>query len=399
METAHKTDEEKKEYFDSEDILETKIENLAQLILTSKHFIIFTGAGISTSAGIPDFRSGINTVLPTGPGAWEKLAQKQPIAKDYVRKSMQAALPTQTHMAIVKLEQEGLLKFLISQNTDGLHRKSGFPIPKLSEVHGNTNLEICKVKNCKKQYMRDFRTRTAQKVHDHKTGRKCENCGGDLFDSIINFGENLPEIELTNGFGNSEKSDLCLALGSSLKVTPAADMPKTVAKKGTLVIVNLQKTPLDEYALVIHAMIDVVMARLMKRLNLEIPNFILTRRLGVILHEANPDDKTIKGKKGIVLYGLDPSGSPYSIFPKIEAFLTHTKETFTLLKEPMKICSSRTDYKTGKLEVKLFFQGHYNEPSFKIDVPLNNISKVEKVFILEYNPQTGKWINCFEKPK
>ena len=399
METAHKTDEEKKEYFDPEDILETKIEKLAQLIRNSKHFIAFTGAGISTSAGIPDFRSGINTILPTGPGAWEKLAQKQAPSKNYVRKSMQAALPTQTHMALVKLEQEGLLKFLISQNIDGLHRKSGFPIKKLSEVHGNTNLEICKAKNCKKQYMRDFRTRTAQKVHDHKTGRKCENCGGDLFDSIINFGEDLPEIELINGFGNSEKSDLCLSLGSSLKVTPAADMAKNVSKTGTLVIVNLQKTPLDQYALVIHAMIDEVITRLMKKLNLEIPIFILTRRLGVILHEANPADKTIKGKKGIVLYGLDASGSPYSIFPKIEGFLTHTKETFNLSKEPMKICSSKTDYKTGKLEATLFFQGHYNEPSFKIDVPLNNISKVEKVFILEYNPQTGKWINCFEKPK
>lgn len=67
--------------------------------------------------------------------------------------------------------------------------------------------------------------RTAKKVHDHKTGRKCA-CGGDLYDSIINFGENLPEKELNNGFEHSEKADLCLAMGSSLTVTPAADMPK-----------------------------------------------------------------------------------------------------------------------------------------------------------------------------
>lgn len=67
--------------------------------------------------------------------------------------------------------------------------------------------------------------RTAKKVHDHKTGRKCI-CGGDLYDSIINFGENLPEKELNAGFENSEKADLCLALGSSLTVTPAADMPR-----------------------------------------------------------------------------------------------------------------------------------------------------------------------------
>lgn len=68
--TAHKNEEDKKEYFDSEKVLEEKITLLAELILTSKHFIAFTGAGISTACGIPDFRSGINTVLKTGPGAW-----------------------------------------------------------------------------------------------------------------------------------------------------------------------------------------------------------------------------------------------------------------------------------------------------------------------------------------
>ena len=87
--------------------------------------------------------------------------------------------------------EKGLLKHIISQNVDGLHRKSGIPAESISEVHGNTNLEICK--KCGTNYMRDFRVRNAQKVKDHKTGRKCDDraCGGDLEDSIINFGENL----------------------------------------------------------------------------------------------------------------------------------------------------------------------------------------------------------------
>lgn len=74
--TAHKTEEEKKEYFDSPEELEKKIDILAKIIKESEHFIVFTGAGISTSTGIPDFRSGVNTILETGPGAWEKKAVK-----------------------------------------------------------------------------------------------------------------------------------------------------------------------------------------------------------------------------------------------------------------------------------------------------------------------------------
>jgi hypothetical protein len=79
--TAIKTEEEKKEYFDPPEVLNEKCDTLAQWILSSEHFVAFTGAGISTSAGIPDFRSGINTVLETGPGAWEKAAQKANVPK------------------------------------------------------------------------------------------------------------------------------------------------------------------------------------------------------------------------------------------------------------------------------------------------------------------------------
>ena len=75
--TAHRTEEEKKEYFDSPEVLDEKVTQLAEMILTSEHFVAFTGAGISTSSGIPDYRSGFDTVLKTGPGAWESLANKR----------------------------------------------------------------------------------------------------------------------------------------------------------------------------------------------------------------------------------------------------------------------------------------------------------------------------------
>ena len=133
MDTAHKTDEEKKEHFDSEQELHQKVTQLAEWVKASRHFTVFTGAGISTSAGIPDYRSGVNTVLPTGPGAWEKLATKTTNKKATVRKAMISAVPTPCHMALVRLMEAGYLKFVISQNVDGLHRKSGIPARRLQK--------------------------------------------------------------------------------------------------------------------------------------------------------------------------------------------------------------------------------------------------------------------------
>lgn len=248
--TAIKSEEGKKEYFDSPKELDRKVEQLAMMVLAADHFVSFTGAGISTSAGIPDYRSGAKTVLPTGPGCWEKAANIQKARaqghkvvaqpKAAVKTTIAKALPTKTHMALYELMNRGMLKHIISQNVDGLHRKSGVPKSKITEVHGNTNLEICK--KCGKDYMRDFRVRNAQKVHSHITGRNCDDpkCNGRLMDTIINFGENLRDEDLDMGFAQGNDADLMLALGSSLRVTPAADMAAATAEKGgKLVIVNL----------------------------------------------------------------------------------------------------------------------------------------------------------------
>jgi NAD-dependent SIR2 family protein deacetylase len=177
-------------------------------------------------------------VIETGPGAWEKAAQKvKTKPNQYARTSVQKAIPTPTHMTFVELISKGYLKFLVSQNCDGLHRKSGVPRENIAELHGNTNIEKCS--KCGKEYMRDFRTRNAQKVHDHKTGRKCDDpsCRGDLKDSIINFGEDLPEREIDEGFQHGQMADLCLVMGSSLRVTPAADIPLATAKNGGKLVI------------------------------------------------------------------------------------------------------------------------------------------------------------------
>ena len=269
MDTALKTEAEKKEFFDSPQVLDKKITQLANMILQSEKFYAFTGAGCSTAAGIPDYRSGANTVIESGPGCWEKMAniakarkngqlKHEPVAKNRFNTTIQKAFPTKAHMALVAMSETGLLKGVISQNIDGLHRKSGIHPDKLWELHGNTNLEFCK--DCDKAYMRDFRCRNdTNKCHNHKTVRKCDNprCKGDLYDSIINFGEDLREDILNPAWDLGTTADLMLSMGSSLRVNPACEIPlEMVQFGGKLVIVNLQKTPLDSHAdLVIHGRI------------------------------------------------------------------------------------------------------------------------------------------------
>lgn len=235
--TAHRTMTQMEELEDSPEDLSNKIKNLAALIRDSRHVVFFTGAGISTSAGIPDFR---------GPeGVWTLKATGQKRTAKTV--SMLSAVPTPTHMALVKLQDVGRMHYLISQNVDGLHRKSGVHPDRLSELHGNSNLEICCW--CGKEYMRDFDCCHGSAAGSHETGRKCTapGCGGPLLDTIINFGENLPKKDLERAYDECDKADLIICLGSSLTVAPANDLPKKVAKRGgQMVIVNLQRTPLDD---------------------------------------------------------------------------------------------------------------------------------------------------------
>jgi len=208
METAHKTDEEKKEFFDTEEELDFKVTVLALWIKEAKHFVAFTGAGISTAAGISDYRSGVNTVLNVGPGVWEKKKHniKTKEKKADLKLKMQSAFPTITHMALTEFSNKNYLKFLISQNVDGLHIKSGIPADKISELHGNTNLEYCT--KCNKKIFRDYKCRNNTDVHKHTTGRKCFDCKSELKDSIINFNENLNDFELDIAFDNARNSDL-----------------------------------------------------------------------------------------------------------------------------------------------------------------------------------------------
>merc|ERR1719486_350968 len=190
------------ERYDSDDVLCRKVDALADMVRTSKHFVAFTGAGISTSAGIPDFRG------PTG--KWTREAQG---LKPLQGVSIVKAYPTVTHMALLELYNRGVLKYLISQNCDGLHRRSGLPASAISELHGNCWVEICE--ECGQQHFRDFkcmrivREGGVKNPTDHFTGRFCA-CGGRLLNSTIDFGQSLPQKPLERAQQHSRSADLHL---------------------------------------------------------------------------------------------------------------------------------------------------------------------------------------------
>ncbi|KAK3312539.1 NAD-dependent deacetylase sirtuin-7 [Apodospora peruviana] len=382
--TAPEIAEEERQ--ESPEIVDRKAESLANLIKKSNHFIAFTGAGVSTSAGIPDFR---------GPeGAWTLL--KQGRERTSKTTSTLQAIPTPTHMALVALQDRGLLKYLVSQNCDGLHRKSGILPDRISELHGNSNREYCK--DCGKEYIRDFRAVASysKSVHDHRTGRKCVLCNGPLLDSIINFHEQLPVEPQRLAYEHAEKADLCLVLGSSLTVTPANEIPEIVGKhKGAkLVICNLQSTPIDKRAAMrVFSKTDELMVRVMEKLDIPIPPFILHRRLAIEL-QLNPTTE----RHQVKVYGVDVDDTPVTFLRSVR--LEYSRRTIKTEPFVISFKGNLRDDLGMQLKLDLEFMGHYGEPNLEIAQDLSGDSlaaaggeapSIRALYLLAYNPQTGEW--------
>ena len=188
----------------------------------AKHPVVFTGAGISTESGLPDFR---------GPdGIWTRQAKGLTTKP----RDFSLAEPNAGHLAIVELQKLGKLSFLISQNVDNLHLRSGIRPDLLAELHGNVTKLRC--------------TRCEAQVDRLANMNRC-SCGGRLVSSVVNFGQPLPRKELADSYWHSQNCDLFIAAGSSLVVTPAADMPRVAVQSGArLVIINQGETPLDRVA-------------------------------------------------------------------------------------------------------------------------------------------------------
>jgi len=200
--------------------LQERVKKLAQWIFEAKYLVFFTGAGISTESGLPDFR---------GPnGIWTRKEKGLPPPP----RLFSEVKPNAGHEAIVELQKLGKLRFLISQNVDNLHLQSGIRPDLLAELHGNTTKLRCQ--RCKSQV-------------DKSLGLTKCSCGGWLISSVVNFGDPLPRKELDDSFWHSSRCDLFIVVGSSLVVSPANEMPRVALRSGArLVIINKGETPLDK---------------------------------------------------------------------------------------------------------------------------------------------------------
>ena len=161
--------------------------------------------------------------------------------KPLARATVESAVPSFTHMAILAL-QKNFDAVVVSTNVDGLHMRSGIPKSHLIELHGNCFKETCSNPNCGEVYLRDFDCTKEGARKDHLTGRTCDKCNSFVYDSIIHFGENLPQDELERAFQLSNSADVAIVLGTSMRVAPACHLPINAKKNNSasVVIVNRQ---------------------------------------------------------------------------------------------------------------------------------------------------------------
>lgn len=255
--------------------LDTKILELTKMIQNSKYCVFFTGAGISTSAGIPDYR---------GPnGCWTAFKKKQELPNST---KILSANPTFTHKSITKLIKEGFGRFVVTTNVDGLHHLSGLEHNKeLVHLHGCIFTERCTT--CRNIFVRDTLVRTQIDIHNHRVGMctlcnskpkskefkvttNASKCG--TMDTIINFAEALDTYDVNLASKHLRKADLCIIVGTSLSLRHISDLPFTVKKnKGKVVLINLQPTQDDMLSdLRIFGNCDDVFEKLMYNLGLEV---------------------------------------------------------------------------------------------------------------------------------
>jgi NAD-dependent deacetylase len=223
---------------------------LAGLIDRARRAVVFTGAGISTESGIPDFRSpgGIWTRMAPIDFA-EFLASEEARRETWRRRfameeTFRAAAPNRGHRAVAELVRRGTVAVVVTQNIDGLHQASGVPAGQVVELHGNTTWAHCL--DCARRYELDA-VRAA--FERDETPPRCDDCGGFVKTATVSFGQAMPIAAMRRAETETLAADLFIVAGSSLVVYPAAGFPELAKRnRAALVIVNREATALDPIA-------------------------------------------------------------------------------------------------------------------------------------------------------
>ncbi|MDP2726956.1 MAG: NAD-dependent deacylase [Dehalococcoidia bacterium] len=233
--------------------LEKQLEKAAELVLGARRIVVFTGAGVSTESGIPDFRSpgGIWDRFDPNDFTYDKFLTSPEARKRSWRlfrdKTIMGAQPNAAHYAIAELERLGKLDCVITQNIDNLHQEAGNSPDKVIELHGT--MKYAKCLDCGRRFPRE----DIEKLLDEGIeSPRCNVCNGLLKAATISFGQPMPERETAEAQRRSTECDLFIAIGSSLVVYPAAYMPRYALQSGAkLIIINLSETELDSQAAVL----------------------------------------------------------------------------------------------------------------------------------------------------
>ena len=252
-----------------EPAVEEKIERVAKMIAEAKGIVVFTGAGVSTESGIPDFRSpgGLWTRFDPEDFTIDRFLSSPETRRKQWRFLLSGgllrdALPNAAHRAIAEMEALGKLNCVITQNIDDLHQKAGNDPSRVHELHGNLKWIRCLGCGGRWPLEKILRDRGAE-----EDVPACRRCSGILKPDVVFFGEPLPEETLAEATRQANLCDLLIVVGSSLVVYPAAYMPLYAKQAGArLVIVNLTHTQADATAdVVIHASAGKAMGRILER--------------------------------------------------------------------------------------------------------------------------------------
>jgi len=242
------------------------------MLRVARDAIVFTGAGISTESGIPDFRSPGGIWTQMAPIEFQDFVSSPAMRKEAWRRRFAMeemfarVVPNAGHQAIAALVQRGTVRHVITQNIDNLHQVSGVPAERVIELHGNTRYAKC-LECGSRAELEPIRVH----FEAHGEAPDCPECGGLLKTATISFGQAMPEAEMERAERATRGCDLFLVLGSSLVVYPAAGFP-LLAKRGgaRLVIINREPTDQDYFAdLVLHTEIGSTLSSAMEVLNVK----------------------------------------------------------------------------------------------------------------------------------